>query len=261
MGRIRHLIAAGGLAGLGLLFGAAGAAAQEGGGLCANPQSFCQRFIKPACLGALGAGAEAIAKGDCNAQLDAYRTCVAAAAETCGAAAAATPRRKIGGIFTIATNLAKLLKEPSVSAKTKNVGVAAKGSVVRLLEEGPNGQFVRIEVLSATPSMGLLGNRGWTPVDAIRPAPASSAPTSLKVGDRAQVETYTVALGANPTADGATLTAKGWMTRGSVVEVLERFEDPTDGVYIRFKPIEAAKGSQPKAEDGWTPEANLKKAP
>ena len=92
-------------AALALVVGAGAAAAQPGGGLCADPPGFCQRFMKPACLDKLGAGAEAIgADAACSGQLDAYRICVSAAAETCapGAKAATAATQKTGGVYTTA---------------------------------------------------------------------------------------------------------------------------------------------------------------
>ena len=182
---------------------------------------------------------------------------VAAAAETCTTSANAQDAAKPGGVYTIASISAKLLRKPSISSSVKDVGIASRGAVARLLENGPNGQFVRIEILAAGPSLPLRAARGWTPADAIRPAPESLAPTPLKPGQRAWVDAYTIPLIPKPEAEGTVLSAKGWVKRGSEVEVIERFLDPTDGPFIRFKLLKAADGSKPLAEEAWTPEANL----
>lgn len=70
-----------------LVASVAGAAtAQQGDALCADPAEACRAVLEPSCLQRFSAGALSAAE-DCAGQNDAYLSCLATAAERCGAAA------------------------------------------------------------------------------------------------------------------------------------------------------------------------------
>lgn len=67
------------------------AMAQDAADVCAAPQASCNQLVAPVCLEALGAGAiaaDASAPG-CDAQLDAYRSCLSDIARRCAPQASA----------------------------------------------------------------------------------------------------------------------------------------------------------------------------
>ncbi|MEL6979450.1 MAG: hypothetical protein AAGM38_12335 [Pseudomonadota bacterium] len=304
----------------------AGPAAAQGG-LCGDPQAFCLRFITPECGARLGAGALPAGDDSCAGKIEAYRTCLAAAAETCvapgdprtetsGAAQAgcdaedartlwAELRRSAqageleafaaacdgrpqaalartraerlrrgetaapqsvetrhgaperGSIMQVVGSFARLKASPGDGASGPLLGSAASGSIVTVLERDAEGRFVRIEVLKAAPSGTLYAARGWVLAADLRDAPASLAPKPLEIGADALVDTYTLSISALPSSAGGVISAQGWLKRGSRLRVLERFVDPKEGAFIRFRLLAAKEGSQPTAEEGWTPEANL----
>lgn len=121
-----------------LMIIAAAAALATGGpagadeAICADPSGGCAAALPQSCLGALGAGSTPVPQ-DCAARLDAYRSCLSAAAESCavanpaeqeGAALLAPATR--GFLTALRTELdANLVKMRSVAERMDLTGATA----------------------------------------------------------------------------------------------------------------------------------------